>query len=126
RAVHAARGLAELGQVIVEAQVPPDLMGVKVRGAEGDLARALRNLVDNAIEHSPPGGTVRIDVQKRGENLQISVEDRGPGVAPQDISGIFEPFYRAAADQGKGRPGTGLGLPIARRIVQASDGDIVL
>lgn len=126
RAIHAARGLAELGQVIVEAQVPPDLMGVKVRGAEGDLARALRNLVDNAIEHSPPGGTVRIDVQKRGENLQISVEDRGPGVAPQDISGIFEPFYRAAADQGKGRPGTGLGLPIARRIVQASDGDIVL
>lgn len=126
RAVHAARGLAELGAVTVDAQVPAELRQLKIRGAEGDLARALRNLVDNAIEHSPPGGTVRIDALRREDSVEFSVEDRGPGVAPGDVSGIFEPFYRAAADQGADRSGTGLGLPIARRIVQASAGDIAL
>lgn len=126
RAVHAARGLAELGRVTVSAHVPPELSQLKVRGAESDLARALRNLLDNAIEHSPPQGIVRIGALRQGDSIQISVEDEGPGVAPQDESGIFEPFYRAAADQGADRPGTGLGLPIARRIVQACDGDIAL
>lgn len=127
RAVRAASGLAHLtGVTVVVDSGATQVANIEVRGAEGDLARALRNLVDNAIQHSRPGDTVRITAHADGAALTVAVEDTGPGVALGDVSGIFEPFYRAALDQGADSLGAGLGLPIARRIVQASEGDIQL
>lgn len=100
--------------------------GHKVRGEARDLARALRNLVDNAVDHSPPGSVVRVQASVEGASILLAVEDEGEGVAPADVPHLFSPFYRGARDQGGARPGAGLGLAIAREIARLSGGDVNL
>jgi two-component system, OmpR family, sensor kinase len=95
----------------------------RVLGDTSDLARALRNLLDNAVAHSPKGGAVHLDVRAHGTELLFTVEDDGPGVAPQDVEHLFVPFWRAQQDQGSGK-GAGLGLSIAREIATRYGGDI--
>jgi two-component system sensor histidine kinase BaeS len=97
----------------------------------GHLARAMRNVVANAIAHSPTGGTVTIAAQRIGRSVEIRVEDQGPGIAPADVEHVFERFYRAdtarAIDPSTGRPtGLGLGLTIARELLAANGGRIAV
>jgi signal transduction histidine kinase len=90
----------------------------------GDAARLrqlVRILVDNAIRHSPSGGEVTVRVRPNGRSASIEVADQGPGVRPQDMSRIFERFWRAP---GAPTGGTGLGLAIAKWIVDRHDGHI--
>lgn len=110
--VHAT-GLSEIGDV----EVP------SVRG--GELARLLRNLIDNAISHSPRGGTVEVAVRV-GNRLEIAVTDAGPGVALEDRPHIFAPFYRGAHETPEHAGSAGLGLSIARAIAQGVGGDLAL
>jgi two-component system OmpR family sensor kinase len=95
-----------------------------VRGNAQMLHRALENVVRNAVRHSPPGGRVRIagssDAQR--QDVRITVEDEGPGVGPELLETIFDPFFRGAHDA-RSR-GHGLGLAIARRVVEAHGGHI--
>jgi signal transduction histidine kinase len=94
-----------------------------VRGNAELLRRALENVVRNAIKYSHEGG--RIDVRAAvtgGSSLGVTVSDAGPGVAAADLAAIFEPFYRAA--NGTGADGHGLGLAIAKRIIEAHGGSI--
>ena len=101
---------------------------VEVRGEvtasvdRGQVARAMRNVVSNAIAHSPPGGTVRIALDA-GPPLVVRVIDEGAGVAEDDLPYIFERFYRA--DRSRGRvPGSGIGLTVARELVAANGGSV--
>jgi signal transduction histidine kinase len=91
---------------------------------EGDreaVLRAVRNLVANAIEWSPPGSTVEIEIAGEADAIEVRVQDRGPGIAPQDRERVFEPFVRLDSG-GARRVGYGLGLSIVRRAAELHGG----
>jgi len=105
----------------------PDLPPLPTVVGDGDrLAQVFTNLVDNAVRHSPAGEAVHVRGYPQGAWVTIMVEDKGPGIPPQDLSRIFERFYQVdkARPGGAGR-GTGLGLAISREIVQAHGGRIL-
>jgi signal transduction histidine kinase len=82
------------------------------------IARAVDNLLRNAVEASPPGGGVAVQVAEQGDQIAIAVQDRGAGVAGERAAELFEPFFTTKAD------GTGLGLAISRAIARAHGGDV--
>jgi signal transduction histidine kinase len=84
-----------------------------VRAARADVDRALDSLVENAVNYSPEGSEVVIEVSAR----EIAVLDSGPGVAPGEEEAVFERFHRGRAGRA-GAAGTGLGLPIARELMR--------
>ena len=97
----------------------------------GHLGRALRNVVANALAHSPQGGVVGVTAGSAGGRILIRVADQGPGIAPGDVAHVFERFYRAdtsrANDPATGRArGMGLGLTIARELLAANGGRIAV
>ncbi|TWI69360.1 signal transduction histidine kinase [Pseudoduganella lurida] len=100
-----------------------DIADVLLLGQPDLLARAIENVVRNAIKHSPEGGTVVVESVARDGMLRIGVLDQGPGVAPQDLQAIFEPFFRSSGTD-KDVDGHGLGLAIARQVVQQHGGTI--
>jgi len=125
-ALRMARGLAEERGVQVVATGLAGIGEVEVPSVRGgELARLLRNLIDNAISHSPRGGAVEVAVRVAGR-LEIAVSDAGPGVAPEDRPHIFAPFYRGAHETPEHPAGAGLGLSIARAIAQGVGGDLAL
>jgi len=81
------------------------------------VERVLDNLIDNALTHTPAGGTVRVPVRRDAQQVILCVADTGKGIPEGDLPRIFEPFYQAA-DQQSGNGHAGLGLAIARRIVE--------
>jgi signal transduction histidine kinase len=93
-----------------------------VRGDADGLARALRNLLDNATTAAEPDGRVRLVVRAANGSAVATVLDDGPGIPPAECERIFERFVRLAP---KGRPGSGLGLSIAREIARQHGGDLV-
>ena len=96
---------------------------VTLRCAPDLLWRAIENVVRNAIKHSPEGGMVTIELAATVDQVTIAVLDRGPGVAPEDLAAIFQPFYRS--DSGASNvDGHGLGLAIAQRVIEAHAGSI--
>jgi two-component system OmpR family sensor kinase len=103
-----------------------DLVGaalVTLRCAPDLLWRAIENVVRNAIKYSPEGGTVSLNLEARIDKVTISVMDRGPGVAPQHLAAIFQPFFRSQ-EGGHSLDGHGLGLAIAQRVIDAHAGTI--
>lgn len=105
--------------------------GIEAWADPGHLARALRNVVANALAHSPAGGTVTVTAAVAAGIVSVRVADQGPGIADADLPHVFERFYRAdtarATDPVTGRPtGLGLGLTIARELLAASSGRIVV
>ena len=97
---------------------------VYVSGREGPLGQVFRNLIDNAKSFSPPGGGVRVSLRaERGEAL-VSVEDDGPGIPPENLETVFERFYTSRPKGAAFGGNSGLGLSIARQIVEAHGGRI--
>jgi len=95
--------------------------------ADGDPARVhqvVANLLDNAVRYSPPGGTVELSARRGKGTVTIEVRDHGPGISEEDSSRVFERFYRADASRSTGPGGAGLGLAIARWIVDLHGGEI--
>jgi signal transduction histidine kinase len=95
--------------------------------AWGDPTRVrqvLLILLDNALRHTPAGGTVRLEAHAQGRYMLISIIDTGGGIAPDHLAHVFERFYRA--DSMHGSSGSGLGLSIARAIVEAQQGHIAV
>jgi two-component system, OmpR family, sensor histidine kinase CreC len=96
--------------------------------ADGDallLQRAVGNLLDNALDFSPPGGHIAVTLTQRGRNAEISVRDHGPGIPDYADQKIFEKFY-SLARPGSQRKSTGLGLPFVREIAALHQGRITL
>ena len=88
------------------------------------LTRAIENIVDNAVRHTPDGGTIRIAAGLQPGEIMVTVTDSGPGFAAEDIPHLFEPLYRAESSRSRKTGGAGLGLTIAHRIVTAHGGTL--
>lgn len=95
-----------------------------VSGDRDRLVQVLLILLENAFDHSPPGGTVSVDVRRSGHQVAMTVADEGPGIPPSERERVFEPFTRLPGVPRDGAGGTGLGLAIARRIATAHLGTI--
>ena len=89
----------------------------KVYGDRVELTSAIENVIRNALLHAGASGPVRVTVKARNREIEICVSDRGPGVAPEDLQRIFEPFYRVDPSRDHQRGGYGLGLAIAASVV---------
>lgn len=87
------------------------------------LDRVLKNLISNALKYSPAGSCVRIRARRESGAVAVEVEDEGPGVAPDDLVRIFEPYYRSPSTARLER-GTGLGLAVVKSLVEAHGGTI--
>jgi len=119
--VRGAGALAAQHDVTLVADAPGPAL------AQVDRARfvqVLLVLVDNAIDHAPAGSTVTATVRNPDHRVDVTVDDEGPGVAPDEREAIFEPFSSGSGGRRRRRGGTGLGLAIARRIVVAHGGTI--
>jgi len=89
------------------------------------MEEALANLLENAAKYSPRGAPIVVRVAIEGATLVIDVADRGPGVAPDSLPRLFDPFFRAGAPD-QSPPGTGLGLAICRAFVEANGGQVAV
>ena len=131
-----------LGDVVSDALASAALIaepkGVAVRGrlaagapevvaSERELARVLRNLLDNAIRHTPPGGEVVVDVSSGEGEAVVSVADNCGGIPEHDLGRVFDLAYRGDTARTPGADaGAGLGLAIARGLVEAHHGAIAV
>lgn len=88
------------------------------------LGRAVGNLLDNAIRHTPPGGTVSVTLAAAGAQICVSVEDSGPGIDPELLPRLFAPLVQGEPSRSRATSGAGLGLVIARAVVEAHGGTI--
>jgi two-component system sensor histidine kinase ChvG len=100
-----------------------DPRAFRVPGNDSRLAQVIDNLVDNARSFSPPGGTVRVTCRRSKTNVEIIVDDDGPGIRPEAFDKIFERFYTDRPHQGFGQ-NSGLGLSISKQIVDAHGGSL--
>jgi signal transduction histidine kinase len=123
-----ARVLSEISvgravtDVALRNEVPTEL------AATADAERihqVLYNLVDNAVRFTPPGGAVVVAATRQGERVDVAVRDTGVGIAREHLPRLFERFYRADASRSREGGGTGIGLAIARSIVEAHGGRII-
>ena len=98
---------------------------LRIFGDEARLLRAIDNVVDNGLSFSPPNGGMRIEVARKGEAIDIAIDDDGPGVPPDQRDAIFRRFHSDRPD-GEFARHSGLGLAIARTIIEAHNGTIVV
>jgi signal transduction histidine kinase len=96
-----------------------------VEGDDHLLTRAVANLLDNAVRHTPPGGRIAVCWERTVVGYRFRVSDSGPGIPPTDLPHIFDPLYRGDASRNRVTGGSGLGLAIARRILRAHGGDLI-
>jgi signal transduction histidine kinase len=112
---------ADRGVRVADA-VPDDLPPVLVDRER--VHQVLFNLLDNAVRYTPPGGEVTVEAHRADAGCEVAVIDTGPGIAPEHLPRLFERFYRADAARSRGDGGTGIGLAIARSVVEAHGGRI--
>ncbi len=125
-AVRAVRVMGAARGITIEAAC---VQPAPFTGDEDLIRRLIINVLDNATRFSPSGGTVRVALDRAGEEYAISVSDQGPGIAADAQARIFERFYRVAGPRtqdGAQGGGAGLGLALARWIAQVHGGDIRL
>ena len=131
-------GLDELvGDAVAGAAIAASAKGIVLRGEVGEpspvvelstpeMVRVVRNLLDNAIRHTPPGGVVVITagLDASGRAAEVSVQDACGGIPEPELDSVFEMAYRGDAARTPGRGGGGLGLAVARGLVEAHHGEI--
>ena len=110
-----------LPEVSLEIEDASGAFPYRVIGHDSRLHQVMVNLIENAISFSPPQGRVTIKARQRGDEVEVTVEDEGPGVAPENLERIFERFYTDRPHENFGQ-NSGLGLNISRQIVTAHGG----
>ena len=120
RVVTSFRPRAEAQSVRLDADIEealprPDLDRVRIE-------QALSNLVDNAIRHTPAGGAVVVTARQRDASIRVEVTDTGPGIPADALPHVFDRLYRVESSRERGSGGSGLGLTIARQLVEAHGG----
>jgi signal transduction histidine kinase len=108
--------------VAVEAEIADDLPAVAADRER--MHQVLFNLVDNAIRFTPDGGAVTISADRHNGSVEVHVSDTGAGIAPEHLPRLFERFYRVDTARSREDGGTGIGLAIARSVVEAHGGHI--
>jgi two-component system sensor histidine kinase ChvG len=111
----------EIGVTLAFEGGPPS--SFQLPGHDSRLGQVVSNLLDNARSFSPPGSSVRITCRKLKNDVEIIVDDDGPGIRPEALDKIFERFYTDRPDQGFGQ-NSGLGLSISKQIIEAHGGTI--
>ncbi len=102
--------------------VAPHLPAIEVD--PGRMTQVLTNILDNALRHTPEGGTVMLSARELGDHVELAIQDSGPGLKEEALGRIFERFYRADPSRQREDGGSGLGLAIAKSIVQAHGGQL--
>jgi signal transduction histidine kinase len=116
--------LAEKIEVSLTARISPDLPLVCVD--EERLVQVLGNLVSNALRYTPKGGQIIVEAKRSDDSVELSVQDTGIGITAEDLSRIFERFYRVDQSRRQNEGESGLGLSIARSIIEAHGGTIAV
>ncbi len=111
--------LAELGHKVEF----KDSERISYRCRPDNLKRAIRNLIENALRYA---GSATVAVERHANALEITVEDHGPGIPPDETNRVFEPFYRLESSRNRESGGVGLGLSITRAIARQHGGDVTL
>jgi signal transduction histidine kinase len=107
---------AETHEIDLQAELPE--RHARVEADIGLVERALSNLIDNAIHYTPTGGQVRVRLDNQERAVCVEVEDTGPGIPEDDLPHIFERFYRVEKSRDREQGGAGLGLAIAKTILE--------
>jgi len=122
RVIEAVRARARAGEIELQTDLPEDLPLVDIDPQR--IGQVLRNLLDNALTHTPPGGEIAIAAHADAQWVEVCVRDTGSGIAAKDLPYVFERFYRADRSRSRATGGAGLGLAIVRQLVQAHGGQI--
>jgi two-component system phosphate regulon sensor histidine kinase PhoR len=121
--VEIVRPQAEEEAIPIETDIDPSVSTVP--GDRNRLKQVILNLLTNAIKYNQPGGMVRIQLRRDGDEVLASVSDSGKGIPPESLPHIFERFYRVPDQEGR-VGGTGLGLAISKRITEAHQGTLTV
>jgi len=122
RAAAAAQPPAEARGLTIETDIPGQPATAEVDPER--IGQVLRNLLSNAIIHTSAGGRIAVELKDEGHELHLTVVDTGAGIPPDDLPYVFERFYRVDRSRVRATGGAGLGLTIARRLVEAHGGTI--
>lgn len=126
--IESMQPIAQAKGVLLSGSTTPDTGMANI--SPQHMQRALLNLIGNAVAHTPAGGSVNVHARRDGNHVRIEVRDTGEGIAAQDLPHVFERFYRGepsrSRSQNGARAGMGLGLVIARELVEAHGGQISL
>ena len=125
-----------INDAITQNQVVADQRGVKIStkaskhskayGNYDSLVTALKNLIQNAILYSAPGGEVKVVLSRKKDLFEIAVVDRGVGISPENLDRVFERFFRVDQSRSRETGGTGLGLAIVKHVAQNHPGEVTV
>ncbi|MGF9712831.1 HAMP domain-containing histidine kinase [Paenibacillus sp. JMULE4] len=106
---------------IVAHYAPDDCL---IRADSHLMERALSNLLDNAVRHTPAHGRILVQCRQQGDRAAFTIQDSGPGFAQDELKRIFEPLYRGEQSRNRATGGAGLGLTISQRIIRRHGGEL--
>jgi len=122
RTVASVAPRAEKNDVTMVKDLPTDLPLVSIDPQR--IGQVLLNLLDNALRYSPAGGTVTVRARQEEQVVQVDIADQGTGLEPEELSMVFERFYRGDKARSRITGGAGLGLSIVRQLVEAHGGRV--
>ncbi|MEJ2738724.1 MAG: ATP-binding protein, partial [Dehalococcoidia bacterium] len=117
-----AHAAAAAQEITLHVDLPEHLPPCRIDAQR--ISQVLHNLIDNALAHTPEGGTVTVSARQIDQQVEISVSDTGKGIPEKDLPNIFERFYRVDRSRTRTTGGSGLGLTISKGLIEAHGGKI--